>query len=328
MKKTEVIIIGGGPAGAACAWRLQQENVPCIVLDQHTFPRFKPCAGWITPEVVDEIGLTADNYPHSFTTFGSFEIAIRSLSFRLRTHQHAIRRIEFDAWLLERSKAPVYVHNAKNISANGDGYEIDGEFWGKYLVGAGGTYCPVYRTLFKADAPKERGSLIAAQEEEFLYPYADDRCRLWFLQNGLPGYAWYVPKANGYVNVGVGGKAEELSAKGDHLKNHWTRLVKKLEEMGLVTGHAYQPSAHTYYLRQNLAQIRKGNAFLVGDAAGLATMDMGEGIGPAIWSGLLAADAILHNTPYTFSAIPRYSLVSLLRLPFGFQRVTPMKRSP
>lgn len=316
MINSDVLIIGGGPSGSACAWRLKQNGVSCIVLDQHAFPRVKPCAGWVTPEVVKEINLTAENYPHSFTTFTIFDVEIRSLAFRLRTRQHAIRRVEFDDWLLQRANVPVRTHTVKNIAVTAGGYEVDGEYCAKYLVGAGGTYCPVYRTLFKPDNPKERGSLIVAQEEEFPYPYTDPRCKLWFLQNHLPGYAWYIPKANGYVNVGVGGKAEELSANGDHLKNHWKLLVENLDQLGLVTGHTYKPVAHSYYLRQNLPQIRKGNAFLTGDSAGLATLDMGEGIGPAIWSGLHAADAILHNTPYRLNKIPRYSIFSLLRLGF------------
>jgi len=44
------------------------------------------------------------------------------------------------------------------------------------------------------------------QEEEFRYDHTNQDCQLWFLENHLPGYSWYVPKANGYVNVGVGGK--------------------------------------------------------------------------------------------------------------------------
>ncbi len=70
-------------------------------------------------------------------------------------------------------------------------------------------------------------------------------------------------------------------------------------------------------MRQNLPEIRKGNAFLVGDAAGLATLDMGEGIGPAIKSGLLAAEAILHGSQYTLAGIPKFSLFSLIRLGIG-----------
>jgi flavin-dependent dehydrogenase len=151
-------------------------------------------------------------------------------------------------------------------------------------------------------------------EEEFPYTNTDPHCRLWFLEDGLPGYSWYVPKANGFVNVGVGGQVEVLKDRGDTLKKHWNKLVEKLESMGLVRGHIYKPSGHSYYLRQRQSELRRGNAFLVGDAAGLATMDMGEGIGPAIHSGRLAAESILTGGNYSVDAIPRYSLNSLLRL--------------
>ncbi|MCK4821330.1 FAD-dependent oxidoreductase, partial [bacterium] len=50
MINTDVIIVGGGPAGATCAWRLRQSNIRCIILDKQRFPRTKICAGWITPE--------------------------------------------------------------------------------------------------------------------------------------------------------------------------------------------------------------------------------------------------------------------------------------
>jgi flavin-dependent dehydrogenase len=278
------------------------------VIDQQHFPRFKPCAGWITPQVVQDLDLTPADYPHGFTTFSALHVSIRGLKLKLRTRQHAIRRYEFDDWLLRRSCAPVHLHPVKEITRAQDQYVVDGQFAGKYLVGAGGTYCPVYRTFFKPDHPKSRGSLIAAQEEEFPYPHTNADCQLWFLEDHLPGYAWYVPKANGYVNVGVGGKAEEMNAHGDSLKHHWNRLVEKLAHLGLVRDHIYKPSAHTYFLRQPLAEIRKDNAFLVGDAAGLATLDMGEGISAAIKSGLLAADAILHGSDYSVASIPRYSL--------------------
>jgi flavin-dependent dehydrogenase len=65
--------------------------------------------------------------------------------------------------------------------------------------------------------------------------------------------------------------------------------------------------AHSYYLRQRLPAIRKGNAFIIGDAAGMATVDMGEGIGPAIRSGVRAADAIATGRPYVLDGIGQYS---------------------
>ena len=104
-------------------------------------------------------------------------------------------------------------------------------------------------------------ALIVAQEEEFPYPYSDERCHLWFWKTTCPGMPGTCPKANGYVNVGVGGKAERLKANGDSLKRHWNRLVENLDRLGLVQDHAYKPSGHSYYLRQRLPEVRKDNAF-------------------------------------------------------------------
>jgi geranylgeranyl reductase family protein len=307
MIQTDVVIVGGGPAGSACAWRLKQNNVDCLILDQYRFPRRKPCAGWITPEVVQDLEFNISNYPYSFTTYTSFQVSIRGFRLKLPVKQHAIRRYEFDDWLLHRTDVPVQVHTVKTITPMVDGYELDGEFLCKYLVGAGGTHCPVYQTLFQSDRSRPKETLVVALEEEFPYAYADERVWLWFLENHLPGYAWYVPKANGYVNVGVGGLAERLKARGDTLKNHWNHLVEKLDRQGMVRGHLYKPNGHSYYMRQNRQELSRDNAFLVGDAAGLATFDMGEGIGPAIKSGLLAAEAIIHHTAYSVASIPKYS---------------------
>jgi menaquinone-9 beta-reductase len=306
MIHTDVIIVGGGPAGSACARRLVQNRVKCLVIDRCGFPRAKPCAGWITPAVVKDVGLEPGEYPHSFTTSRALTVCIRRFAVTLPNHQHAIRRVEFDHWLLNRSGARVYEHTVRSIVRSGSGYVVDGEFAGQYLVGAGGTYCPVYRTLFGADNPRSRSALIVAREAEFAYPHASDDCRLWFWKN-LPGYAWYVPKAGGFVNVGVGAWAEALISSGANLRTHWEELVERLDRAGLVRQRTYRPSGHCYYLRQNLPAVRKGNAFLTGDAAGLATLDMGEGIGPAVRSGGLAADAIASGADYSVRSIPRYS---------------------
>ena len=118
-----------------------------------------------------------------------------------------------------------------------------------------------------------------------------------------------MPKANGFVNVGLGGKAEALRARGDSLKRHWRLLVDKLERMGLVRGYEFQPRGYVYYLRQARPEVRRDNALIVGDAVGLATLDMGEGIGPAVRSGLLAAEAILHDSDYDLKPIAKTSLL-------------------
>ena len=314
LKKTDVLVIGGGPAGAACARRLKQGNLRSIVLDKCDFPRFKPCAGWITPQVFQGLGMDAHSYPFGLTEFTRFDISINGFKFTLPTRQYSIRRYEFDRWLLQQAESEFHVHEVREIRLENGEYSVDGEFSAPYLVGAGGTHCPVYKTFFSQSSPKRPGSLIVAMEEEFQYAAKDDRCRLWFFEDRLPGYAWFVPKKDGYVNVGLGAFASQLKRRPDTLVNHWNRLVRRLEEMGLVRGHDYKPAGHSYYLRQSVPETRIGNAFLVGDALGLATSDMGEGIGPAIRSGQLAAEAILSGRPYSVASIPRFSFPSLLGL--------------
>ena len=318
MFHTEVLIVGGGPAGAACAWRLRQHGVDCAILDAQVFPRLKLCAGWITPQVVRDLELVPSEYPGSLTAFNALHLSIRGVRFPLPTRQYAIRRVEFDHWLLRRSGAPLYRHKVERIERLGGRYVLDGAYSAKFLVGAGGTHCPVYRALFRDSSPRSAGSLIVTLETEFPYPYSDPRCQLWFFEHGLSGYAWYVPKigAGGgptHVNVGIGGGARALRASGDRLKRHWALLVDKLERLGLVRGHEWHPRGYAYYLRQARPEVRRDNALITGDAVGLATRDMGEGIGPAVRSGLLAAEAILHDTDYDLRVIPRVSLLPSLR---------------
>ena len=314
MLQTEVLIVGGGPAGSACAWQLKQHNVDFLLLDKVAFPRPKTCAGWITPRVLRDLQLDPASYPGSFTTFRNFKIEFKRLRFSIPTRQYAIRRIELDDWLIRRVSEKVVTHNVVDIVEESGRYIVDGEYSARYLIGAGGTHCPVKRIFFHSDDPSASGILIIAEEEEFVYPHVSENCHLWYFQNGLPGYAWYFPKANGLINVGIGGDSAALKAHHDNLNRHWNLLVEKLDKAGLVHGHEFKPAGHSYSLRAKSPVLRVGNALLVGDALGMATMDMGEGIGPSVQSGINAAKAIISGTPYTLAGIARYSIPALLGL--------------
>ncbi len=312
MIRADVLIIGGGPAGAACAWQLARGGADVLILEKALYPRPKTCAGWITPGVLKVLGPLIEGYPHGITHFTHFEVAIGSLNFGLKTSQYAIRRIEFDDWLARQCGAPIHHHRAQVIERADGGFVVDGQYASRVIVGAGGTNCPVYHRFFRESPNRHAAKQIIAQEEEFAYPHEDPICRLWFFQEGLPGYAWYVPKAGGIVNVGVGAKVSRLKQSGDQLSRHWDLLVERLARMGLVTGHDYQPSGHSYYLRQRGACVQREGAYLIGDAAGLSTLDMGEGISAAIHSGILAARAILTGGEYTVESIGRFSFPALL----------------
>jgi len=307
MRTAEVIVVGGGPAGSTAAWKLKRGGADVLVLDRDRFPRLKLCAGWITPEVVHDLEMDTASYPHRFHTFSRMQAHIKALRIPMPCVQHSIRRFEFDAWLLERSGAPLVQHTVKQIRrVNGD-YEIDGEFRAKYLVGAGGTSCPVYRTLLREANPRARELQTVTLEHELEYDWKDPDCHLWFFDKGLPGYSWYVPKQNGWLNVGIGGMAQRLKARGEDIKQHWGHFARMLERR-LAPRAALAPTGYSYYLRGGVDVVRVDNAFIAGDAVGLATRDLCEGIGPAVRSGARVAASILTGAPYGLEDVTGASL--------------------
>jgi flavin-dependent dehydrogenase len=307
MRSAETIIVGGGPAGSAAAQRLKDAGADVLVLDKESFPRHKLCAGWITPEVVRDLKLDIEAYPHSFLSFRRLHWHLKGMRLPIPSLQHSIRRFEFDAWLLERSGAEVVQHTVRDIRRDGEDYLIDGSFRCRYLVGAGGTSCPVHRSLFHDALPRARALQTVTLELEFPYEWRDADCHLWFFEQGLPGYSWYVPKGRGWLNVGVGAMAARLKQRGENIWQHWQHLASKLERRFDIRVPA-DPSGYSYYVRGPLDVVRVGNAFLTGDAAGLATRDLCEGIGPAIRSGQRAAASILGGAAYALQGVTGASL--------------------
>lgn len=307
MRTCEVLIVGGGPAGSSAARVLAQRGVDVLVLDKESFPRLKLCAGWITPEVVRDLEMDVDSYPHRFLTFDRLHIHLKGLHLRVPSIQHSIRRFEFDEWLLQRSGAPVVKHTVRTVRAEKDGYVIDDEYRCRYLIGAGGTRCPVYRALFRELNPRMSELQTVTLEHEIEYDWKDPDCHLWFFEKGLPGYSWYVPKEDGWLNIGIGGMAERMKASGSDIRQHWNRLAAVLDR-SLAPGARYEPTGYSYFLRGRVDVVRRDNAFITGDAVGLATRDMAEGIGPAIRSGIRAAKSIVEGTEYRLDDVTGSSL--------------------
>ena len=307
MRRFDVVIVGGGPAGSACATRLVRSGARVAVLDREDFPRTKLCAGWITPEVVEDLDLDIRAYPHRLNTFEHIVVHIKGLTFNLDSPQHSIRRYEFDDFLLKKSGADVVKHNVKNIDRSNGTYRIDDAFECEFLVGAAGTRCPVYRSFFRQANPRAKELQAATFEQEFPYEWSDPRCHLWFFRKGLPGYAWYVPKANGYLNCGIGGMAYKLKARDEDIKNYWNDFTDLLRRKCFVRGFEFAPKGYSYFLRGDVDVVRVGKAFIAGDSVGLATRDLCEGIGPAIRSGHRAADAIVNGAEYSLESIRAYS---------------------
>jgi flavin-dependent dehydrogenase len=158
----------------------------------------------------------------------------------------------------------------------------------------------VKRAFFGPD----RGSLVLTQEIEYETAVRSPICTLFYPFAGAAGYAWYVPKADA-INVGFGGVAAQFDA---NIRTRWRGFVDVLLRRGLIVSPPPEPASHPYHVGDRAKAVFAQNAFIVGDAAGLATADMGEGIGPAVESGLRAARHIAGGGAYALDGIPRFTL--------------------
>ncbi len=307
-----VVIVGGGPAGASCAWRLGLEGIAPLILDKKRFPRQKLCAGWVSPSVFRMLRTDPGKYPYGILALKRLVFFFSGRRLPVRTLQYSIRRYEFDRWLLGMSGADFEQHEVKTIRRENGCYVVDGAYRARYIVGAGGTHCPVYRTFFSRLSPRPEEARISAAEEEFRCRDRESDCFLWFFENGLPGYAWYVPKAGGCLNVGIGGRDVSIKRQGKTINCYWRLFERKLVEKGLVPEREFNPKGHIYYINRGVPKLQCGRAYIAGDAAGLATSDMGEGIAPAVRSGIRAAEAIIHQKPLRMPFTSKYSWPGIL----------------
>lgn len=296
----EVLVVGGGPGGSTCAWALKRAGVDVVVMDKQAFPRDKVCAGWITPAVVESLQLDVDAYRRGrvfqpitgFRTglLGGAEVETDYPA----TVSYGIRRYEFDDYLLRRCGARLELGEALGaLEREGDGWLVNGRIRARMLVGAGGHFCPVARYLGADLGASE--SIIAAQEVEFaMTPEQTRQCsalgerpELYFCAD-LKGYGWCFRKGS-YLNIGLG--REDNHRLADHLAA-FREFLQQRGTVGFELPSRFKGHAYLLYGHAPRRLVGDG-VLLVGDAAGLAYTQSGEGIRPAVESALMAAETIL-----------------------------------
>jgi flavin-dependent dehydrogenase len=320
MKEHQVIIVGGGPAGSACARALVDEGIDVLVIERHKLPRYKCCSGvlfgqtqillekyfggmppgevYCEPRIINADSVREWNRKDGYKRY-IWEIDKDGQSFP--RDYYNIWRNRFDLWLLEQSRA-TFVDNCslEGFEAGGDrvtvvvrrddpdgGEAIEENLSCRYLVGADGGSSKVRRILDPAWVHEGADAEVVIHQS---YCVIEDMGDLkedgWtvFFEPDIGEMLSCVHRKDDQLALCVGG------FRGRHLLESVETFKTFLSEhFGVATGERQR----TEGCRIRLAPptLGSGRVILTGEAAGHMYLN-GEGISAAMDAGYRAGKAI------------------------------------
>jgi geranylgeranyl reductase family protein len=311
-ERTEVIVVGAGPAGSTAAAVLAQQGVRVLLLDREHFPRDKAC-GDVVPagcfRQLQEIGLptpTYDRFPINRIVLEGSQAARRE--FRLSQHGDlstcVVSRRLFDQALFEYALAcgaQFRQCNVKRLRHNGaqicgvsgaDG-RTNQSYDSAVIIGADGATSAIARGL-GCRSTRDSQWAVACRGYINTAVALDGAIELAFLDHLQPGYAWFFPIAPHRANVGVGMRSDFYKRQNRSLESLLVEYLACPAIAGRLGGNRLEETKSwslplfTYEQRRAFA-----GALLVGDAGGFVHPITAAGIYPAIITGKCAAEATI-----------------------------------
>ncbi|MBO9199555.1 MULTISPECIES: geranylgeranyl reductase family protein [Niastella] len=309
----DVIIVGAGPAGCACAMALKNSGLRVALIDKHQFPRDKVCGDAIPGRAIKLLHEIDPKFAARLAAF-SEKLPTRStlcyynnkkLDFTWTLEAYTVTREHFDNFLFDALKNSPEIHTLEGIvvsdivrSANG--YTVITKDSNKryectMLIGADGINGVTAKKLTNREMDRKHHVAGVRAYYSGVSGMEDTCTEVYFDKKYLPGYFWVFPIKGGMVNAGMGILSDMVVRNKINVKNAFydfierspvlkekfkdASLVGSLQGCGLPMGSRWVTMSGDHFL-------------LVGDAASLIDPVSGDGIGNAVLSGKLAAEQV------------------------------------
>jgi menaquinone-9 beta-reductase len=317
----DVLVVGGGPAGAACGYWLARAGHDVLVLERKSFPREKTCGDGLTPRAVrqlEDLGLAGglEQY-HRYEGLRAIAHGI-TLEMpwpehpRFPSHGYVVRRRDLDQMVVkhavdagvrlrERTEAisPLLRDGlVRGVVVRDQDAGQEKELTARYVVVADGANSRFGRALGTSrDRSYPQGMALRGYYESPMHddPWIESALDMTD-RNGssLPGYGWIFPVGDGTINVGVG----LLSTFRDYRSINTTHL---LDEFSLMAPDYWgigpdtkvgEPTGGRLPMAGSVSPKVGPSWIVIGDAAGSINPFNGEGIDYAYETGRMAAELL------------------------------------
>ena len=297
----DVVVVGGGPAGATAATDLAGKGARVLLLERAF--RIKPCGGAIPPRLIEQFAIPQHLLVARIRSARMISPANQRVDMPIAdTYVGMVDRETFDPWLRQRAAQAGAVVRTASYKAL-ERLE-DGRVKLTYLdkAGGGGRVSVLARAVIGADGARSavaRDSVPAAAALKCVFAYHEivrspdagetaadfdpGRCDVWYQGRLSPDfYAWVFPHG-GQTSIGVGSARRGFSAPD---------AVRELRrDVRLDSAATLRREGAPIPLRPLKRWDDGRNVVLAGDAAGVVAPASGEGIYYAMLGGRLAADA-------------------------------------
>lgn len=318
-KEYDVVIVGAGPAGCACAYQLRNSHLKIALIDKETFPRDKICGDGLSADVVNQFYRMDVKLAEKFEAFNKM---LPSHGARLiapneshidakytnpnfgKAAGYICKRIDFDNFWFEQIKDLENIHVFQNCKVNSvatSKIEIRVHtnsfiFNAKMAIGADGAHSVLSKQLTSNKINKKHYAAGLRQYYTGVTGFhPGNHIELHFYKELLPGYFWVFPLPDNQANVGITILSSEVSKRKINLKNKLDEIIQNhpnLKDRFKNAKPINNKQGFGLPLGSKKRKVSGNRLLLLGDAASLIDPFSGEGIGNAIRSGRIAAEHI------------------------------------